>query len=474
MKVNQIAGVLNTVIVNCEIGKGFTDAGQTTYPIVAEDLTNIVDVGRNVIDYTSDSKDNFNKFVEGLIDQVGKVMFVDRTYSSQAPSIVHDSWEFGSIMQKVRAEVPKFQENTSWKLADIVADAQTNSKVPGITDYDELDPFVLSIPTAQAKFYNSMVTFEAPITLTDMQLRSAFQSASQLSAFISMIENRIAMKMTLSTDALVMRTINNLIGLKIGLGENVVNLLTEYNSLVGSGNALTAKEAETSTEFLKYATKTMALYKDYLKKAGTLYNHGDYVTFTPADKLKFVALTDFAKNMETYLYADTFNREFVTLEGFSTVPSWQSVGLTGNDETTRSEIYVKATDGTNTYTIDQDGVVAVMFDRDAAAVCNENYRTTSQYNGRGEYTNYFYKYDSRFLNDIEENCVVFVIADYNAKGALPATKPADWDTVYAISNSPYYIKGSDGTWTHLTASDKSTEGGFSWDNYKGKQVGTKA
>ena len=473
MKVNQIASTLNTVIVSCEIGKGFTDAGQTTYPIVAEDLTNIVDVGRAIIDYTSSSYGNFNKFVEGLIDQVGKVMFVDRTYSSQAPSIVHDSWEFGSIMQKVRAEVPKFQENTSWKLADIAADAIANSKVPGITDYDELDPFVLSIPTAQAKFYNSMVTFEAPITLTDMQLRSAFQSASELSAFIAMIENRIAMKMTLSTDALVMRTINNLIGLKIGLGENVVNLLTEYNSLVGAGNALTAKEAETSTEFLKYATKTMALYKDYLKKAGTLYNHGDYVTFTPADKLKFVALTDFAKNMETYLYADTFNREFVTLEGFSTVPSWQSVGLTGNDEATRSEVYVKATDGTNTYTIDQDGVVAVMFDRDAAAVCNENYRTTSQYNGRGEYTNYFYKYDSRFLNDIEENCVVFVIADYDAKGALPDAKPANWDTAYAIANSPFYVK-KNGVWTHLTTSDASSAQGFDWDDYAGLQVGTKA
>lgn len=319
-----------------------------------------------------------------------------------------------------------------------------------------------------------MTTFEAPITITKDQMKSAFQSASQLSAFVAMIENRIAMKMTLSTDALVMRTINNLIGLKIGLGENVVNLLTEYNSLVGAGNALTAKEAETSTDFLKYATKTMALYKDYIKKAGVLYNHGNYMTFTPADKLKFVALTDFAKNMETYLYADTFNKEFVSLSGFSTVPSWQSVGTSGNDVETRSEIYVKATDGTNTYTIDQDGVVAVMFDRDAAAVCNENYRTTSSYNPRGEYTNYFFKYDSRYLNDIEENCIVFVIADYNAKGALPATKPSDWDTKYAIANSPYYIKGSDGTWTRLSASDKSTAQGFDWDDYAGKQVGTKA
>ena len=57
------------------------------------------------------------------------------------------------------------------------------------------------------------------------------------------------------------------------------------------------------------------------------------------------------------------------------------------------------------------GVLAVMFDRDAAAVCNQNYRVTSIYNPRGEYFNYFYKWDAMYLNDILENCVVFTITN---------------------------------------------------------------
>lgn len=452
---------MNDVIVNLEIGKGVTDENQVTYPIVAEDLTNIVDVGKTVLDFTGANKDNFNNFVEGLIDRIGEVQFVDRVYSGSAPSIVYDSFEFGSILQKVRASVPEFQENSSWKLSDIAADAIANSKVPGIADYSELDPFVLSIPSAEAKFYNKMVTYEAPITIAEKQLKSAFQSAAALSSFISMIENRIQMKLTLSTDALIMRTIVNLIGLKLGLKENVVNLLAEYNAVAST--PLTATQAKTSTEFLKFATKTMALYKDYVKKAGTLYNHSGYLTFTPEDKLKFVVLSEFAKDMETYLYADTFNEEFVKLNGFSQVPAWQSVGTTGSDPV-RGEIYVKATDGTDDYTVRQEGVVGVMFDRDACAVCNENFRTTSQYNARGEYINYFHKYDSRFLNDIEENVIVFVVADYTSVGSLPETKPTDWDTVYAIANSPYYIY-KNGTYTQLSASDKSTEVGFDWDDY---------
>ena len=343
-----------------------------------------------------------------MIDRIGRIKYVDRTYAGTAPNILHDSWEYGSIMQKVRAEVPEFQENTSWKLGDIYADANANDKVPGIVDYKELDPYILSLPTAQVKFYNSKITYEAPITITEMQLKSAFTSASEMSRFVAMIENRISLKMTLSTDALIMRTINNLIALKVNAGTNVINLLSAYNT--AAGTSLTAAQALRNTEFLRYASKTMALMKDYLKTAGSNYNESDYITFTPADRLKFVVLSEFAKDMETYLYADTYHNEFVKMDGYSTVPFWQAQGTTMNDFTTRSTINVKATDGTNEVEVNQAGVVGIMFDVEAAAVCNENYRVTSAYNPRGEYTNYFYKWDAQYMNDVQENAIVFIVA----------------------------------------------------------------
>lgn len=391
MKVEQIASVLNSTIMK-EI------AGSTA--VVAEDLSNIVDIGKTVLDFTANGT-NLNSFVSTLIDQIGRVKFVDRTYRSQAPNILHDSWEYGSIMMKVRAEVPDFQENASWKLGALDG--------KGIAEASELDPFVISAPTAQAKFYNNKITYEAPITIGEIQLKQAFTSAAEMGRFIATIENRIQMKMTLSTDALIMRTINNLIGLKIDRGQNVVNLLSEYNT--AAGTSLTAAQALRNTEFLRYATKTIALYKDYLKTAGSLYNDSDYITFTPSENLKFVVLSEFAKDMETYLYSDTFHNEFVKMDGFSTVPFWQGTGTAGADFASRSKINVTVDDGEgSTATVNQTGVVAVMFDDQAAAVCNENYRVTSQYNARGEYTNYFYKWDASYMNDIQENVIVFVIA----------------------------------------------------------------
>lgn len=398
MKVNQIATVLNTV--NQEM------FGEVA--LVEENLANLVDVGQ-VVNSNLTASGKFDNYIGALIDRIGRVMYVDRAYTSQAPSIVKDSWDYGSILMKVRAEIPDAQDNLTWPTG-----ANTNL---GDLDGTSIDPFVINTPDAFAKIYNKKVTFEVPITFADYQLREAFTSAGEMARFFSMIENRIRMKMTLCTDALIMRTINNVIT-RINLKSNkVVNLLAEYNGAFGT--SLTAQTAQKDPDFLKFAAKTIAMYKEYLKSASTLYNEGGYVTFTPEDRLKAIFLSDFAKNMEVYLYGDTYHNEFVKLSGYEEVPYWQGSGTTGS-WTDRSTIKgtpealnAAGTAGTGVVgaSVDQSGIVAVLFDEEAAVVCNENYRVTSIYNPRGEYTNYFYKWDAEYLNDTEENVVVFVIAD---------------------------------------------------------------
>ena len=116
-----------------------------------------------------------------------------------------------------------------------------------------------------------------------------------------------------------------------------------------------------------------------------------------------------------------------------------------------------------------DGVIAVLFDEEAAAVCCEHDRVLSQVNNRGEYVNYFYKWDALYMNDLEENCVVFYVSDTNVAGALPATMPLDWDSAYAIASSPYAVwDDTTGAYVALTAADASGETGFKWSNYAGK------
>lgn len=400
MKITQLTTILNGAVGTT----GIIDQTTGEAPVANEDLSNIVDIGKAVLDYTGASNDNFDSFMRNLIDQVGKITIVNRTYVSQAPNILKDSWEYGSIMQKVRVSVPDVRDNASWDLFNY-------PKTSGGDAYP--DPFELSKPGAKAKFYNSKNTYEIPITLADYQLKEAFQSASQFGAFIAAIENRIRMKQTLCNDGLIMATIDNLIGLTLsGNGGKTINLLTAYNAIAPS--TITADKALTDTEFLRFAAMTIAKYKKYVAQASAKYNAGNYITFTPADKLKFIASTEFAKAMDAYLYADTYHNEFVELNGYNEVPFWQGSGTADGDRLTIDvsvDVNGVATEVKNT------GVLAVMFDDEAAAVCNENYRTTSIYNPRGEYTNYFYKYDAMFMNDVEENCIVFTIKDNETTGS---------------------------------------------------------
>lgn len=394
MKITQLASLLNGTLETT----GILDQVTGEAAVATEDLSNVVDIGKLVLDYTGVSNANFDSFMRNLIDQVGKVMFVDRTYTSQAPNILKDGWEYGSILEKVRCEVPDARDNATWDLF--------NYPVEHGAAYP--DPFELSKPSATAKFFNSKATYEVPITLTDVQLREAFQSAAQFGSFISMIENRIAMKITLCNDGLIMATIANLMGQKIAAEHNVVNLLELYNAV--AANTTTAAKALSDKEFLRFASKTIGQYKKYLAGASTKYNEGGYLTFTPADRLKFIANTEFSKALDSYLYSDTYHNEFVTLPGYEEVAYWQGQGeADGDGDRMKIDVTVDV-NGTPT-DVEQGGIVAVMFDDEAAAVCNTNYRVTSQYNGRGEYTNYFYKWDAMYMNDVLENCVVFIIED---------------------------------------------------------------
>lgn len=380
MKVTQIAAILNTI--NAEV------IGESA--VVAEDLSNIVDIGKEVIGAV-----DIENYTRSLIDRIGRVVFWDRTYNSTAPNIIKDSWEFGSIMEKIRCELPDVEENPSWKL----------------TKGQSYDPFIFNPPAVKAKFFNSKTTFEIPISFVEEQIKSAFTSASEMSRFFAMIENRVIMKMTLCTDSMIMRTINNLIAEKFAANNNVINLLADYNTKMGT--TLTAAKALSDKEFLRYACKQINLYSDYLTRASMLFNDKGYVTFTPKENQKIVMLSEFDKSAEVYLYSDTFHNSFVKLDGYTTVPYWQGSGTDDNfDFDEISKISVKTASGTD---IEKTGIIGVIFDENACAVCNENPRTTSQYNAKGEFINYFHKWDCSYINDTNENCIVFVVEDTAGK-----------------------------------------------------------
>ena len=391
MEVKQIYTLINSV--SSEV-LGKTD-------IVKDDLTGVVDLGNEV--FNQGAVDNY---VKSLVNHIGKVIFVNRPYAGKIPSVLMDAWEFGSVLEKISAEIPAATENDTWNL----------------TDGHEYKQDIFHKPVVSAKFFNSKVTFEVPVSITERQVKESFSSAEQLNGFLSMIYSAVEKSMTIKTDALIMRTINNMIGetlfadaekftpsgktLSYASASTVrcVNLLYLYNQ--AKGTKLTADKCLTDGDFIRFASYQMGLYADRLQSISTLFNVGGKERFTPKDALHTVLLSDFAKGAQAYLYADTYNKEQVLLPNAETIASWQGSGQDYGFAHT-SAINIK-TSGNHEISI--GGVLGVMFDRDALGVCNLDKRVTTNYNAKAEFFNNYYKFDAGYFNDTNENFVVFFVA----------------------------------------------------------------
>lgn len=390
MEVKQIYELINSVS-----GEVLGKTG-----IVKENLTGIVDIGTEV--FNQGAVDNY---VKSLVNHIGKVVFVNRPYAGKIPSVLMDAWEFGSVLEKISADVPEATENETWSL----------------TDGAEYKQDIFHKPVVSAKFFNSKVTFEVPVSITERQVKESFSSAAQLNGFLSMIYSAVDKAMTIKTDALIMRTINNMIGETLSADEaafttsktlsyasastvRCVNLLYLYNKAKGA--SLTVDNCLTDGDFIRFASYQMGLYADRMQSISTLFNVGGKERFTPKDSLHTVLLSDFAKGAQAYLYADTYNKEQVLLPNAETVASWQG---TGNDYAFAHTSAIDIRTSGN-HDISITGVLGVMFDRYALGVCNLDKRVTTNYNAKAEFFNNYYKFDAGYFNDTNENFVVFFVS----------------------------------------------------------------
>jgi hypothetical protein len=394
MEVSQIYQLVNSVTTEV-LGSA---------ALQREDLTDVVDVGTQLFDAGA-----IDNYVKSLVNHIGRVVFVNRPYEGSAPSVLMDAWEYGSVMEKITAALPTASENQSWELVD----GQT------------YDPNIFTKPNVSAKFFNSRTTFEIPMSFTERQVRESFSSAQQLNAFISMIETAIYKSLTVKTDALIMRTINNMTALTLANAfppsgadysesagnARAVNLLYLYNQMYPDAKITDAAVAIKTSRFVRFAAYTMKLYMERMRKVSTLFNMGGTDKFTPESLLHIVMLSDFAAAADVYEQSDTFHDTFTALPNAERVPYWQGSG-TGYDFQSVSSINVTASNGQeNGVDVTASGILAVMFDRDALGVCNWDRRVTTNYNPRAEFYNNWYKQDCMYFCDGNEPYVVFYAAD---------------------------------------------------------------
>lgn len=408
MKVTQISTMLNEVF-DTVLG----DSG-----LIAEDLSNIVDSGR-IISASKALGDDFDNYAGSIVDKVGRTIFWDRVYTADDLGIWRDAFEYGSVLEKIRCGVGTFADNCEWNLT---ADTNSNNTL----DYNDniqthiQEMFKFYPASVQAKYFNSKTTFKTTISITRKQLREAFNSAAAMGRFIGMIEQRVRSKMEISKNALQKMVIANLIGEHVAQGKQVIDLASLYNSETGqtAGSLAAALNDKTKARFI---AQKMTFFREMMTEPSKLYSAtGTFWNHTPIADSRMIVLADVDSALRFNVYGDTYNEEFVKLDNYKTVPFWQTSG-TANALADRSGINITTSNGN---AVIRNNIVGVLFDRDAAMICNDEPDVRTQYNADGNFTNFFYCADCSYYNDFDENAIVFVWggSDSGLENALTLAK----------------------------------------------------
>lgn len=400
--------------------------------LIKEDLSNIVEVGKTITDNINYGE-NVENYTKKLIDKVGRIIFRQNKLELSHLPIFRDSWEFGSIAEKVRVEAPATSEDRTFDLSN----------------YTGEDVFKLSIPKTSAKFFNNSTTFQLKISLPKVQVKSAWNSAREMSQFISLIENSIKQKLAVDLLSLEYRTQANLIAEKFKSGNSncLINLLEEYIYETGD-TSVNSEKFLTNEKALRFANKKIKMMRNLITKPSILYADGGYVNVTAPDEQVLTILTDFDASLATYLYSVNRHNDFVKLENYTVVPYWQSGG-TSDDYETRSKIKViPASEGAmpsgedTRMVIEEDNILAILQDYRASAVTCQHSDVESINVPDARMINYWYFEDANYVNDTDENVIVFYLSDYSRLGKF-ATQPADFGQTYYTKSGLTYTPAKD-------------------------------
>ncbi len=385
-EVNQIYEICNSL--NAQANQGTA--------VAVTDTRSFIDFGKTVLS----SDKNVETFFKTLWDRIARTELDNRPYMAQLTSgLFRDGWEYGAILQRLHTKLPSVEADPAWNDTD---DMPSN-------------PFAVSPLEIEQRLYNKISALNIPATYPDIQLKTAFLGEQQMAAFIDsmMTAQRSALERTIENLGNTCRSALAVTAVNAG-GAKYVKLLTEYKALYPNDadvQALTANEALFDREFLRYASRRIALVIDHLKTLSTLHAAEGYERFTPREYLNVAILSDFDKSVESYLASVTYHESLVDLptENKVVVPFWQGAGDDYSyDET--SAIKLTIDDGTeNGDTVEVANVIGLVYDREAAGITIDERRTKSIYNPLDEVTNIWLKGRQMYYVDVTQNAVVFAI-----------------------------------------------------------------
>lgn len=354
-----------------------------------------------------------NQINNGISQVLARTIFSVRPYTALYKGLYKDAEKWGNHVRKLVA------------LDDEMEKDQRIYKSDGsvLANGDSVDMYqIKKTDVLQTNFYG-FDQYQKKKTIWKDQLDTAFSGPEQFGNFLSMVMESASDQLEQAREELARGTLVNLVaGTHAQGGNQVVHLLTEYNT--ATGLTLTKESVmlpENYKAFMQWAYARLQNIMDVMRARTYLFHVNPTVNkklkniprHTPYERQHAYLLSDFINKSANMVEANTFNAEYLKKMDAEKVVYWQDPTDPYMIKTGSTFNYMDKTTGLlkkGTVETDLTSVVGVIFDDDAIGInLYNNWTGTTPFNVAGGYTNYFWHEGARYWVDNTENAIVICL-----------------------------------------------------------------
>lgn len=349
-------------------------------------------------------KTGYDALSTAISQVLSRTIFAVRPYNRRFQLLERNAIEYGNHVRKVNYVDGELEANPAYSLEN----------------GESVDMYSVKKPVAiQTNFYGKN-TFAYHQTVYKQQLKMSLRGPEEWNGFLTGLMTHVNNLMEKTHEESARLTIANLIGgvtltdtALSGANKSVVHLISEYNEY--SGQALTSETVFNPTNYpafarwffgrLKTASQQMAERSQIFHTnltAGTIHRQ------SAVEDQRLIMLAPLVNQLDTEVLATTYNTEYLRTIPREEIAFWQNI--TDPYKITTEASFLKADGTIDSDDVELDGVVAVLFDRDAAGYTMIDARyEVAPYNVAGQYYNHWWSFEDRYYNDFTENAIVFVL-----------------------------------------------------------------
>lgn len=341
----------------------------------------------------------YDNLLNAVSQTLTRTIFSVRPYSRRFGGLEVDSARWGNHIRKLQALDLPFEDDDRMKLVD----------------GQSIDQYIVRKPKVlQTNYYGENV-FQKHITIFRDQMDTAFSGVDEFGRFISMILSNASDQIEQAKEGVERATVANLIcgTSAINNTESVIHLVTLYNAYAGTSlTSATVLQPANFQPFVQWLFGFLGELIDKMAERTQLFhlNIGaePLMRHTPKNRMKVYFNSGISNHMDTSAFSTIFHDNYLKKVDYTKVTFWQDIK---NPMAINADCgYIDNTGAVQHSVENLTNVLGVLFDDESAMMNTINeWQANTPFNARGGYTNMYWHFTTRYLNDFTENVVILLL-----------------------------------------------------------------